>query len=55
MMVLDQEGFLLYVDEIPWEVQRGAIMMNQRTGDQVEIVFIDRDENVIGFLPMEDE
>ena len=54
MEVQGQEGYLLWMDEIPAEVVKGAVLMNQRSGDQVVIVYVDREEAVLGFLPIED-
>lgn len=52
MEVQSQEGYLLYMDEIDANVVKGTVLKNARTDDEVVIMYIDRDECVLGFLPI---
>lgn len=54
MKVISQENYLLYVDEVPPSVVKGAVMANQRTSDRIVVVYVDREENIIGFLPFDE-
>jgi hypothetical protein len=52
MEVQGREGYLLYMDEIDPSVTKGTVLKNARTDDEVVIMYIDREENVLGFLPI---
>lgn len=54
MEVQKQEGYLLYMDELHPELQRGHVLMSERTNEQVVVMFIDREDNVLGFLPRDE-
>lgn len=54
MQVIEQEGYLLHVTEVDPMVRKGAVMMNQRTGEQIVVVYVDREDDIIGFLPMDE-
>jgi hypothetical protein len=52
MEVQGQDGYLLWMDELHPDIQKGSVLMNQRTEEQVVVMYIDREENVLGFLPI---
>jgi hypothetical protein len=52
MQVEGQEGYLLWMDELHPQLQKGHVLKSQNTGEEIVVVYIDRDEDCFGFLPM---
>lgn len=51
MEVQKQEGYLIWMDELHPELQRGHVLISERSDEQIVVMYIDREENVLGFLP----
>ena len=51
MIVVKQEGYLLWMDEVDDGVKKGAVMESDMTGEHVVVVYVDREENLLGVIP----
>lgn len=52
MEVVSQDGYLLTMNWVPDEIRKGA-MMRSDAGESVIVVYVERDENLIGVLPLD--
>jgi hypothetical protein len=52
MIILNQENYLLYVDEIPDDLRIGEVLQAPSSGAVIRIIYIDRDQCELGFEPV---
>lgn len=52
MRIVGQEGCLLFVDEVPPDMQVGHFIKGEDHPMVLKVVYVDREENEVGFEPI---
>ena len=52
--VIRNEGYLLWMNHVPAEIKKGSMLMQPETGQKIVVVYVDRSEDLVGFIPMEE-
>lgn len=52
MEVVRQEGYLIWMTHVPDSVKKGCVMRSEHGTEPVVVVYVDREEDLVGILPM---